>query len=101
MEELKKINAEMKIIEAVDGFYSKEIAEILAKAIKNAGFSPEYTTMPSWTDACNLAKKLDVTVWGPGELCDCHTAREKVNLKEIEIAKKVLLELNKLYSELF
>ncbi|MEM1579338.1 MAG: M20/M25/M40 family metallo-hydrolase [Archaeoglobaceae archaeon] len=101
MEELKKINAEMKIIEAADGFYSKEIAEILAKAIKTAGFYPEYTTMPSWTDACNLVKKFDVVVWGPGELCDCHTAREKVDLREIEIAKRVLLELNKVYMELF
>ncbi|MEM0203593.1 MAG: M20/M25/M40 family metallo-hydrolase [Archaeoglobaceae archaeon] len=99
MEELRKIDAEITILEAVDGFYSGRVAEILAKAIRNAGLEPEFTVMPSWTDACNLAKKFDVVVWGPGELRDCHTTREKVDLREIEIAKEVLWKLNELWKE--
>lgn len=97
MEELRKIDAEITILEAVDGFYSGKVVKIIEKAIRNAGFEPEFTTMPSWTDACNLAKKFDVVVWGPGELGDCHTVREKVSLKEVEIAKEVLWKLNELW----
>lgn len=100
MEELRKIDAELKVLEAVDGFYTGKVAEILAKAIRNCGFEPEFTVMPSWTDACNLAKKFDVVVWGPGDLSDCHTVREKVNLREIEMAKEVLWKLNELQEEL-
>lgn len=100
MEELRKIDAEITILEAVDGFYSGKVAEIIEKAIRNSGFEPEFAVMPSWTDACNLAKKFDVVVWGPGELSDCHTVREKVDLKEIEVAKKVLWKLNEILEEL-
>uniref|UniRef100_A0A7J2TK13 M20/M25/M40 family metallo-hydrolase n=1 Tax=Archaeoglobus fulgidus TaxID=2234 RepID=A0A7J2TK13_ARCFL len=94
MEELKNLDAEINIIEAVDGFYSKKSAEILARAMELSGITPEYTTMPSWTDACNLAKKFDVVVWGPGELRYCHTEWEKIDLKQIETAVKVLQRLN-------
>lgn len=99
MEELRKIDAETTIIEASDGFYSGKVAEILARAIRNSGIEPEFTVMPSWTDACNLAKKFDVVVWGPGDLRDCHTAREKVALREIEIAKEVLWNLNAIWRD--
>ncbi|MCS7122193.1 MAG: M20/M25/M40 family metallo-hydrolase [Archaeoglobaceae archaeon] len=100
LEELKKFDVEMKILEASDGFYSKEVTKILVKAIELAGFSSEYTYMPSWTDAINLSKKFDVVVWGPGELKDCHTEREKISIREIEIAKDVLIKLNDVYKTL-
>lgn len=101
MDELKKLDAEINIVEAVDGFYSKEVAKILAKAVELCGKVPEFTTMPSWTDACNLSKKFDVVVWGPGELKDCHTNREKVDLREIEVAREVLCKLNEIYKNIF
>lgn len=97
LEELNKSDAEIKILESAEGFYSGESARILAKAIELAGLKPDFCVMPSWTDAINLRKKFDVVVWGPGELKDCHTKREFVELKEIELAKKVLLKLNEVY----
>lgn len=100
LKDLEKVDAEVKILEAVDGFYSKEVSEILAKAMKLAGLEPKFTVMPSWTDAANLSKKFDVVVWGPGELKDCHTERERVDVREIEIAKSVLVKLNCVYNSL-
>lgn len=100
LEELKKVDAEVKILEAAEGFYSGEIAKILAKAIELSDLKPEFTVMPSWTDALNLVKKFDVVVWGPGELSDCHTSREFVKLEDIEVAKNVLLKLNEIYQNL-
>lgn len=100
LEELKKIEADLKILESAEGFYSGKVAELLAKAIELSGLKPEFSVMPSWTDAINLAKKFDVVVWGPGKLKDCHTNREFVGLKEIELAKNVLLKLNEIYKSL-
>ncbi|MEM0302479.1 MAG: M20/M25/M40 family metallo-hydrolase [Archaeoglobaceae archaeon] len=100
LEELKKVDAELKILESAEGFYSGKVVELLAKAMELSGLKPEFSVMPSWTDAINLAKKFDVVVWGPGELKDCHTNREFVDLIEIELAKNVLLKLNEIYKSL-
>ncbi|AGK60798.1 Acetylornithine deacetylase/Succinyl-diaminopimelate desuccinylase-related deacylase [Archaeoglobus sulfaticallidus PM70-1] len=82
--------------DAIDGFYSGEVATILERAISDCGFEVRHTFMPSWTDALNLKRKADVVVWGPGDLKYCHTEREKVKLEDIEKAVRVLVRLNEL-----
>jgi len=69
LEELNSIDAEVKILESADGYYSGKVAELLAKAIELSGVKPEFCVMPSWTDAINLAKKFDVVVSSQKEFC--------------------------------
>ncbi len=88
------------VSDACEGFESGKVAKILAKAVELTGMKPEYTTMPSWTDAQNLKERYDVVVWGPGELHLCHTARERVKLSDVALAAKVLVSLNRIYLEL-
>ncbi len=86
-----------EVIERSEGFVSGRSAEILADAIRMAGMKVEYCAMPSWTDAVNLrAAGWDVVVFGPGELHYCHTPKERIDPKEIEMAKDVLTALNDL-----
>ncbi|MET1124114.1 MAG: M20/M25/M40 family metallo-hydrolase [Archaeoglobaceae archaeon] len=91
---LESVNAEVRILEKSDGFYSGRSAELLAKAMEMCGLEVEFTVMPSWTDAINLAERYDVVVWGPGELHLCHTSAERIKVEEIEVAKNVLVKLN-------
>ncbi len=85
-----------EVSNAYDGFVSKEVAGLLEQAMKAAGIDVEYAVMPSWTDVLNLKSKFDTVVWGPGELHYCHTARERVKLKDIETARDVLIKLNEI-----
>ena len=81
-------------VEAVfPGCTSKEVHKLLEKAIKAVRGFVSYTVMRSWTDALNLMQKLDVVVWGPGELSLCHTEKEFISLREVEICRKVLEKL--------
>ena len=81
---------------ACDGFVSREVAGLLERAMRSAGVDVEYSVMPSWTDALNLKNRYDVVVWGPGEMQNCHTVMERVRLKDIEIARDVLIKLNEI-----
>ncbi len=86
-----------EVLEKDRGFVSGEVTEILRSAIESTGIKPEFGHMPSWTDAINLKKAgWDVVVFGPGELHLCHTERERIALREIELARDVLLRLNEL-----
>lgn len=97
--EFLKTYGDYKVSNAYEGFESKEVAKLLEQAMRAAGINVEYTVMPSWTDALNLKSKYDVVVWGPGELHLCHTVREKVRLKDIEIARDVLIKLNEVIKQ--
>jgi len=56
--------------------------------------NPRLAGMPSWTDAENLAYYgIPSVVFGPGRLAACHTARERVSLRDIEGASRVLFNL--------
>jgi len=80
-----------------DGFESKDTAKLIAKAIKSAGLKIKFSEMPSWSDAINLyLNGCDPVIFGPGELFLCHTQNERIKLKDIELATKVLVILNKL-----
>ncbi len=58
-------------------------------------FVKDKTVMISWTDAYNLKKNgWTVTIWGPGELINCHTAKEKVRIKDIERASEIISRVN-------
>jgi acetylornithine deacetylase len=99
---LKKISfiesfGKYEIDHAYEGYISGEVTKFLEKALKLANLPVYYTEMKSWTDALNLKKKFDVVVWGPGELEMCHTKEEKVKLKDINLALKVLTYLDSLF----
>ncbi len=90
-------DADVRIVEEDEGFVSDDVASLLEEAVRKAGLKAEYGEMPSWTDAINLRKAgWDVVVFGPGELCYCHTERERIAIDEIAKAKNVLIALNDL-----
>ncbi len=97
--EFIKKYGEYEIANAYEGFTSRGVAKLLELAMKAAGFDAEYAVMPSWTDALNLKDRYDVVVWGPGELHLCHTARERVRLRDIEIARDVLVKLSEIIQD--
>ncbi|AEA46343.1 M20/M25/M40 family metallo-hydrolase [Archaeoglobus veneficus] len=84
--------------EEADGFISgNSVTSVLETAIKKAGLGVDYTVMPSWTDAINLKTAgWDVVVWGPGELAYCHTPLERIDVREIEKASRVIVALNEI-----
>ncbi len=87
-------NAE--IVEESDGFIEENL-DVLEKALRKSGIGVEYTEMHSWTDAINLKNAgCRVVVWGPGELHNCHTERERVAIDEIVKAANVLINLNEI-----
>ena len=90
--------AELIVKEFHDGFLSRETAKILQEAMRKAGLKAKFSEMPSWSDAVNLhhLAGCDAVSFGPGELHLCHTDRERVRLKDIELAAEVLIKLNSL-----
>jgi acetylornithine deacetylase/succinyl-diaminopimelate desuccinylase-like protein len=95
LNKIKSING-IIVKEFCNGFEAGDSKTILSKALKNAGVKVEFTSMPSWTDAVNLySADCDTVVWGPGELALCHTRNERVAVREIVAARKVLVELNR------
>jgi len=87
---------DLEVLEHLDGFI-EEGFEILERAMKESGVKPEECTMKSWTDAINLKRAgWRAVVWGPGELPLAHTHRERIRVKEILQASKVLVKLNEL-----
>jgi acetylornithine deacetylase len=89
---------EIIVKEAYDGFISRRASALLEKAMKKVGCQIEFSDMPSWTDAVNLYKhaNCDSAIFGPGELHLCHTKRERVRIKDIELTADVLIALNDL-----
>jgi len=58
-------------------------------------YSKGKMVMQSWTDAYHFKRNgWKVTIWGPGNLVDCHTSREKVSLKEIREASEIIERVN-------
>ena len=101
LEKIKAIclgNAELNVKEIYDGFLSYETASLLEEAVKKVGLEARFSDMPSWSDAVNLyhLAGCDAVSFGPGELYLCHTRRERVRLKDVELAAEVLVALNSL-----
>jgi len=94
--DLTSMYGDVEVLEESEGFISDGEAKfMLEAAMKAAGLRVDYTVMPSWTDAINLRNAgWDVVVWGPGELVYCHTPLERIAIKEIEEASKVIVALN-------
>ncbi len=94
---IRGILGEFDVLEKDRGFESGDVADLLKSAVEMSGMTPEFGHMPSWTDAINLRKAgWDVVVFGPGELHLCHTEKERIALREIELARDVLVSLNEL-----
>ncbi|MBE8538557.1 M20/M25/M40 family metallo-hydrolase [Geoglobus acetivorans] len=86
--ELESLDADVEFSEFYEPIRCDEIPEIE----KYAG---EKSVMHSWTDAYNFKKNgWKVTIWGPGDLVDCHTDRERIKIDEIEKAAEIILKIN-------
>ncbi len=97
--EIAEKYGKVKILEVADPFESILVHKILEKAVILAGIEPETGYMPSWTDAVNLNKKgWDTVVFGPGNLENCHTEREYVDVRDVVLASRVLENLRKIYN---
>ena len=78
-----EISPDSKIVKKL-----KEAFEIVTRR------KAKITGMKSWTDAENFYRaKAEATIFGPGKLEVCHTKEEHVEIKDVEIAGKVLKEL--------
>lgn len=87
-EEILGIDAEVRLSEFYEPIYCDEIPEI-------EKYAEGKSVMQSWTDAYNFKKNgWKVTIWGPGELLDCHTDRERIKLEDIEKAGEVIAKIN-------
>jgi len=86
-----------------DGFVSGGVAKLLENALQKSGLDIRFFEMPSWTDAVNLHyyAECDTVIFGPGELHLCHTRNERIRLKDIDLATKVLVALNDLLKHQF
>ncbi|HID42291.1 MAG TPA: M20/M25/M40 family metallo-hydrolase [Archaeoglobaceae archaeon] len=85
---------EFRVLEEYDGFLTEDFS-VLEESIIKAGLEVKYAEMPSWTDAIHLRRAgSDVVVWGPGELKYCHTFNERIEVREIEKASEVIVNLN-------
>ena len=89
---------EIIVEEAYDGFISGRASDFLEKVMKRLGCQIRFSDMLSWTDAVNLYQQAncDSVIFGPGELHLCHTKRERVRIKDVELAADVLITLNNL-----
>ncbi|MCD6469234.1 M20/M25/M40 family metallo-hydrolase [Candidatus Bathyarchaeota archaeon] len=102
LREIKRMcsNAELELTvkEMHNGFVSDKVTKLLANALQKSGLEIRFFEMPSWTDAINLhyLAGCDAVTFGPGELHLCHTKNERIKLKDIDLAAKVLVALNDL-----
>ncbi len=95
--ELLESYGDVKVIEMADPFSSKEVHRMLERAIVLAGLKVKRGYMPSWTDAVNLHERgWDTVVFGPGNLKNCHTDKEFVDLRDVILASKVLVKLSEI-----
>ncbi|WP_457639153.1 M20 family metallopeptidase [Persephonella sp.] len=78
--------------EAFQRFKKGEMLEALKKAYREGtGREAEEGIMPSWTDASNFHRAgFECVVFGFGSLADCHTDRESIALKELELTYKTI-----------
>ncbi len=60
------------------------------KAIETAGVRAETITAPFATDCSRLAHICPCIVWGPGDIALAHRAEERIEIKELETASRVL-----------
>ncbi|RJS92971.1 M20/M25/M40 family metallo-hydrolase [Candidatus Bathyarchaeota archaeon] len=99
LEEIKRIcqdNVELVVKEVHNGFVSRDVVKIIERAVMGAGLKVRFSEMPSWSDAVNLhyLANCDTASFGPGELYLRHTRKERVKLRDIELAAQVLIALN-------
>lgn len=68
-------NLDLMVVDAYNGFVSDRAPKLLDEAMRSLGYKVKHTKMLSWTDAVNLHEMAgcDTAIFGPGELCACHT----------------------------
>ncbi|AKG91039.1 Acetylornithine deacetylase [Geoglobus ahangari] len=87
-EMVESLPAEFEVLE----FYEPIECDSIPEIERHVG---ERTVMLSWTDAYNLKKAgWKVTIWGPGNLEDCHTDRERVRIADIKRCAEIIRRVN-------
>ena len=88
-DDLSMLDAEFEFFDFYEPIECDTIEEI-------ERYSKGRIVMRSWTDAYHFKKcGWKVTVWGPGNLEECHTEREKISIKEIQEASKIIESINR------
>ncbi len=92
-----KGKADFKVIDAENFlcFEEGDSYKYLKKAYETAlGIPAKKGVMPSWTDASNISKVVkDCSIFGFGNLADCHTEREHISVEDLEKMAKVFYNL--------
>ena len=87
-EVIESLPAEFEVLEFYEPIECDEIPEI-ERHVRDK------TVMVSWTDAYNLKKAgWKVTIWGPGNLEECHTDRERVKIADIKRCAEIIRRVN-------
>ncbi len=87
--DLESINGEFEFFD----FYEPIECDVIEEVER---YSKGRIVMHSWTDAYHFKKNgWKVTIWGPGDLIDCHTERERVSLREIQEASQIIERVNR------
>jgi len=92
------------VIDLWEGFEVDENSKVvraLAEAFERAtGRRPEFSGMPSWTDASNLLRKgLTSVIFGAGRLSVAHSDREALPIPQLLEMTSILRELIDLWPE--
>ncbi len=92
-----KGKAKLEVIDAENFLCFEEgnSYKYLKKAYEQALKEPaKKGVMPSWTDAANISKVVkDCSIFGFGNLADCHTEREHISVEDLEKMAKVFYNL--------
>lgn len=80
---------------------NEKVVQALARAYRAVlKQGPEFTGMPSWTDAANVVRKgIPAVVFGAGQLALAHTWHEAVSLAEVGVLAEVLAALIRLWPQ--
>lgn len=94
----------VRVIDLWEGFEVDENSKVvraLAEAFERAtGRRPEFSGMPSWTDASNLLRKgLTSVIFGAGRLSVAHSDREALPIPQLLEMTSILRELIDLWPE--
>lgn len=87
-ETVESLPADFEVLE----FYEPIECDRISEIERHVG---EKTVMVSWTDAYNLKKAgWRVAIWGPGNLEECHTDRERVRIADIKRCAEIIRKVN-------
>ncbi|MEM2856336.1 MAG: M20 family metallopeptidase [Candidatus Nitrosocaldaceae archaeon] len=93
IEELRRINEKIEVIGSRRGVKidpSSKICKVLHASMKKITGKAEVICFSGATDNEHIADKIESIVWGPGDLSRAHAIDEMIDIKEIDLAMRIL-----------